>query len=90
MVEVSSVKSKSVKLKWQKVVGAGGYKLYRKTGKNGKYKEVRSTSGAAATNVTDSGLKSKTTYYYKLRAYKKVNGKARYSAYSGEWCVKTV
>jgi len=90
LIEVSSVKPKSVKLKWQKVVGAGGYKLYRKAGTNGKYKEVRSASGSANVSVTDSGLKSKTTYYYKMRAYKKVNGKLRYSAYSGEWCVKTV
>lgn len=90
LVGVSGVKSKSVTLKWQKVVGAGGYKLYRKAGKNGKYSEVQSISGANATSVTDRGLKAKTTYYYKMRAYKKVNGKARYSAYSGEWCVKTV
>ncbi len=87
---VSGVKSKSVTLKWQKVSEAGGYKLYRKTGKSGKYKAVRSFSGANATSVTDSGLKAKTTYYYKMRAYKKVNGKVRYSAYSGEWSVKTV
>ncbi len=87
---VSGVKSKSMTLRWQKVVGAGGYKLYRKSGKNGKYQEVQSVSGAGSTSVKDSGLKSKTTYYYKVRAYKKVGGAVRYSAYSGEWCVKTV
>lgn len=89
-VRVSGISSKKVTLKWEAVSGAGGYKLYRKTGKNGKYSEVKNITSASKVSATDTGLKSKTTYYYKVRAYKKVNGKIRYSAYSGEWSVRTL
>lgn len=89
LVGLSKISSKKVTLKWQKVSGVSGYKLYRKTGSKGKYELVHSISGANTVSVKDSGLKSKTTYYYKVCTWKKVNGKICNSAYSGEWCVKT-
>ena len=78
-----------MKLKWQEVPQAAGYKLYRKDGKTGKYKLVQTISGSGKVSVTEKGLKPDTLYYYKMRTYKKVNGKMCYSPYSGEWCVRT-
>ncbi|MCI9446797.1 MAG: SH3 domain-containing protein [Lachnospiraceae bacterium] len=87
--KVSGVGPKAMKLKWQEVPQAAGYKLYRKDGKTGKYKLVQTISGSGKVSVTEKGLKPDTLYYYKMRTYKKVNGKMCYSPYSGEWCVRT-
>ena len=86
---ISGISSTKATLKWSKVSGVQGYKLYRKTGKSGKYSAMKSISSAATTKYTDKSLKKNTTYYYKIRTWKKVDGKVRYSAYSKEWCVQT-
>ncbi len=86
---ISGISSSKATLKWQKVSEAQGYKLYRKTGKNGKYQQIGSISDPNTVSCTDNGLKNNTAYYYKIRTWKKVNGKTFYSAYSDEWCVQT-
>ena len=86
---ISGISSTKATLKWSKISGIQGYKLYRKTGKSGKYSEVKNISSAATTKYTDKSLKKNTAYYYKIRTWKKVDGKVRYSAYSKEWCVQT-
>lgn len=86
---IYSIGTTSLKLKWEKVSDAAGYKIYRKTGKNGKYTYVKNISKASTTAWTNSGLKKGTNYYYKIRVYKKVNGKINYSSYSSEWAVQT-
>lgn len=86
---ISGISSTKATLKWSKVSDVQGYKLYRKTGKSGKYSLMKSISSAATTKYTDKSLKKNTTYYYKIRTWKKVDGKVRYSAYSKEWCVQT-
>ena len=69
----------SIKLSWKKVNGAKGYQVYRATKKGGEYKKVKTTT---STSYTNTGLKSGKAYYYKVRAYRVVNGKNKYSAYS--------
>ena len=61
-------------LSWKKVKGATGYKVYRSTKKNGKYKKIRTIKKASAVTFTDSKVKKGKTYYYKVRAYKTVKG----------------
>lgn len=82
--KVSSSNAKKVTLKWEKQDKADGYKIYRKTGKNGTYKEIKTISKSKTVSYTNGSLKSGTTYYYKIRTYKKVDGKIKYSAYSAE------
>ncbi len=60
------INSKSVTLKWNKVNGATGYKLYRSTKKSGTYKFVKNVKGVSAKITAKKGAK----YYYKVRAYK--------------------
>ncbi len=55
-----------VKVTWKKVSGAKGYAVLRKT-KNGKYKELGTTS---STSYTDKTAKAGTTYFYTVRAYR--------------------
>ena len=61
--------NKSVKFTWKKSTGASGYYVYRKTG-NGAWKKIKTVKGASKTSYTDSKVKSGTTYYYTVKAYK--------------------
>ena len=63
--------SKSVNISWKKVNGAKGYIVYYKTSKNGKWVKLTTTKG---TSYTKTGLKSGNTYYFTVKAYRKVGG----------------
>ena len=66
-------------IKWNKVNGASGYRVYRATSKNGEYKRIITTTNIS---YTDKNLQSGKTYYYKVRAYKWVNGEKVFGPYS--------
>lgn len=72
-------------IKYKKVAGATGYEIYRSTKKGKGYKKIAVTR---KTSYKHKKLKGKTTYYYKVRAYRKVKGKKVYSAYSKVKSVK--
>jgi fibronectin type 3 domain-containing protein len=55
--------SSSIKIDWDTVSGATGYKIYRALTSTGTYTTIVSTS---ETNYTDNGLESGTTYFYKI------------------------
>lgn len=76
-VNVASYNSNT--LSYSKIEGASSYQIYYSTSKKGKYSLLKTTS---ATTYTHSGLKTGTTYYYKVRAYKIVNKKKVYTSYS--------
>ncbi len=76
-VKASSTSS-SVKLTWNKISGAKGYQVYYKTSSNGSYKKIKTTKNLSCTK---SNLKSAKKYYFKVRAYKTVNGKTKYSEF---------
>ena len=63
-VKVKSTKKKTAVVSYKKVSGADKYKIYRKTAK-GKYKLIKTTNKSS---YKDKGLKSKKTYYYKVKA----------------------
>lgn len=70
----------SVKLSW-KATAAEGYQIYRATGKNGGFqKKATVKSGACA--YEDTSVIPGKQYRYKIRSYRKENGKNRYSSYS--------
>ncbi len=66
-------------LTYNKVSGAKGYQIYRSTSKYGTYKRVATTQYRSYTNRS---LKRNKTYYYKVRAYRVVNGKTVYGSFS--------
>ena len=70
-----------IKLTWDKIEKADGYVIYRATSKSGKFKKLATVS-ASKTSYINTGLTCGKTYYYKLRAYDKQNGKTVYSKYS--------
>ena len=53
--------------------------MYRATSKSGKYKRIKTTK---AKSCTDSAVSAGTRYYYKVRAYRTVKKKNRYSTFS--------
>lgn len=69
----------SIKLSWKKVNGAKGYQVYRSATKSGTYKKIKTTT---STSFINKNLKSGKKYYYKVRAYRVVNGKNKYSNFS--------
>lgn len=80
--------STEIKVTIKKLRGADGYKVYRATKKNGKYKAVK-TFGKAKGSFIDKKLKASTKYYYKVKAYKKVGSKKKYGRFSAIKYAKT-
>lgn len=70
------------KVTYSKVPGARGYIVYYATSKDGEYKKAGSIKGVDETSYTVKNLKNGKTYYFKVRAYMKVDDKNHYSDYS--------
>ena len=67
---------KSVTFVWNSYPGASGYEVYRAFKKGGKYTKLKTTT---STYIKRTGLTLNRTCYYKVRAYKKSNGKKIYT-----------
>lgn len=74
--------SKKVTLKWSKISGADGYVIYSSNKKSGIYSKVITIKKKTTVKYVNKKLKKGNTYYYKIRAYKNMNGKKTYSDYS--------
>ncbi len=59
---------RSIKVTWSAVSGAGGYEVFRSTTKYGTYSRIAAVS-AKSLSYTNSGLVTRKTYYYKVRAF---------------------
>lgn len=68
----ATIKDKSIKLKWSKVKGASGYRVYAYNTKTKKFVKYKNVSG---TSCTVSGLKAGTTYRFKIAALVKSGSK---------------
>lgn len=75
--------TKKATLSWTKVSGANGYVIYRATSKNGTYKAIKTIKSGSTVSYVNKSLTKGKTYYYKIRAYRTVNGKKVYSSYTG-------
>lgn len=73
---------KSVTVKWNKISGASGYKIYRSTKKNSGYKVVKTIKKGSTVSWKNSKLTKNKRYYYKVKAYRVVDKKNVYSSYS--------
>lgn len=72
----------TLQLKWKKVKKADGYEIRRSTTENGKYKKYKTVSSGTAQKYTLTAAESNGSYFYKIRAYRIVNGKKVYGEYS--------
>ena len=84
--KVSSLKLETgkakVTAKWSKVKGASGYKIYRSTKKSSGFKCVKTLKSGSTVKYVNKNLKKGQDYYYKVKAYRTVDGKNVYGAYS--------
>ena len=80
--------SKKATIKWEKISGASGYEVYRATSKSRKYSKIKTITKNSTVSYVNSSLTKNKTYYYKVRAYRTVNGKKIYSSYSVAKSVK--
>ena len=76
---VSYTTSSKIKIKWKKVKGATGYKVYKYNYSKKKYELYATTS---STSQKVKNLKSAEKYKFRVRAYKKKSGKKYYGDYS--------
>ena len=71
-----------IKVSWDKVEGVDGYKVYRAASKRGKYSLVYTTTNPDKLYYINTGRTTGKTYYYKVRAYKKIGKTTYYTKYS--------
>lgn len=84
-ITLKSKKSKQATISWKKISGASGYEIYRSTKSKSGFKKIKTIT---KTSYTNTKLTSKKRYYYKVRAYRTVNGTKIYSSYSTTKYVK--
>ena len=82
---VKSKTKRTATISWKKQSNVNGYVIYRKTGSDGTWTKIKAVNAKTST-YTDKKLKSRKTYYYIVKAYKKANRKigimkTRYSSY---------
>ena len=84
-VKATPTGTKTIKVTWQKVTGATGYKIYRATGDNtdrtvsggetssfGNYRLIKTIKGSSTVSYTNKNLDTGMTYRYKVVAYREV------------------
>ncbi len=72
----SANKNGYINVTWNKITGAKGYAVYKKTG-SGEFKKTATVDGGSTVSYKDKSVKSGTKYTYYVRAF---NGKT-YSSY---------
>lgn len=90
IISVTSKNQKTLEITWKKVGGASGYIVKRSTSKEGKYSKIGTVSSGETVSYQDKTVKYGKTYYYKVEAFNKNDGKKGYSGDSGIVSGKTV
>ena len=77
--KVTNASANSLKITWKRAKSVNGYEVQRATSKNGKYTKIYDGNKLA---YTHKKLSHNKTYYYRVRAYKRVNGVKIYGAWT--------
>jgi fibronectin type 3 domain-containing protein len=86
--QAKNLKGKMSQLTWKRVSGASGYEVYRSLKKTKSYKKIATVKKGSTVTWKNKKLIRGKTYYYKIRAYRTVNGKKVYSSWSSVKSVK--
>lgn len=81
ITNLASKKTGLVQLTWKRIYGANGYEIYKSSSKNGRFIKA-ATVNLGQTLTRNLKATSKRTLYYKIRAFRKVNGKKVYGSFS--------
>ncbi len=77
-------KNGRVTVSWTAQYGAEGYEIYRSTGSG--YSLLKTITSGLTSSYDDTGLDNDASYYYKMRAFRTVNGVKEYTEYSAALC----
>lgn len=66
--------SSRVRLNWSKVANASGYYIYSRTSAETSYKKIKTITSGSTKEYTKTSLVNGTTYYYRIAAYRTING----------------
>ena len=69
-------RKRKVKISWGSVTKIDGYEVLRATSKNGRYRVIKDVTKSGTKYYADTKV-LKRSYYYKVRAYKKLAGGSR-------------
>lgn len=86
--KVKRKSSGTVKLQWKKNSQASGYQIQYSLKKNFKTKKTIRIKKSGKTSYVLKKLKKGRSYYFRIRAYKTVNGKNIYSSWSSRQKIK--
>lgn len=89
LTSVTSVEYNAIELKWDKVDGANGYKIYRKLPSDKNYKELITLYGQTD-KYTDQTVTCGTNYQYIIKSFRYENGKTYTSGNSSAVSCKAV
>ena len=85
-IKLNTPSSRSINLTWSNISSrTTGYKIYMSTSKNGTYSCIGSTKNRT---FTKTKLTKNKIYYFKVRAYRTVDGSNIYSSYSDVKSIK--
>lgn len=82
LTKVASYSYNKIKLTWEPLAGVDGYQIFRSTSKTGTFTKVITIKDPTKSTCINGSRTCGKTFYYKIRAYKKTNGKTVYSKYS--------
>lgn len=82
ITSVKKVNYNTLKISWKEVPGALAYKVYVSSSPNGKYKTIASIESGKKLTCTDRVATCGKTYYYQVRAYRRVGLKRYFSSAS--------
>ena len=88
-VKANPQTSSTIKISWNKAEGISYYQVYRATSRNGKYALLGTYDSNTSSSISRS-LKKNTTYYYKVRGYRWVNGERVFSSFSTVTSARTL
>ncbi|MDO4298907.1 MAG: leucine-rich repeat protein [Lachnospiraceae bacterium] len=76
-----AAKKKAAVISWKKLSSVTGYEIYMSQKKSEGYKKIAAVK-ANTLRYTKKSLSSGKTYYFKVRAYKTIDGKKKYGTFS--------
>ncbi len=74
--------NKKIKITWSRITSASGYIIYRSSNNGKTYKEVARTTSNRKISYTDTNVKKRRNYLYKVVSYRNANDTTYYSNYS--------
>lgn len=71
-----------IKISWKQITGANGYAVYRSNTEDGEYTRIGTVKEPDTLSFVNADLTTGKTYYYKVHAYRRVDGTNKYSGAS--------